>query len=181
MMTKGQSMKQERHNRDGMRSVVLALVMGMMVLFVAACGEDAPPPEPQKAAPTKKTKTKEKPEETEPVEEETVQVFDYRPDILPDPFEPYVEVMEDEAGIKGPLEYYDLSEIQVLGIISGIRDARAKVRAGGEYYTIRRGTPIGKNHGRVIAIRSDEIIIRERYRDEITRGYKYIETSLKMR
>ena len=107
-------------------------------------------------------------------------MFDYRPDILPDPFEPYVEILDEADGIKGPLEYYDLSEIHVLGIISGIRDARAKVKAGGDYYTIRRGTPIGKNHGRVIAIRTDEIIIKERYRDEITRGYKYIETSLKM-
>ncbi|MEW6775424.1 MAG: pilus assembly protein PilP [Bdellovibrionota bacterium] len=107
------------------------------------------------------------------------EAFDYRPQVLRDPFEPYVEVVEEDS-IKGPLEYYDLSEIQVLGIISGIRDARAKVKVGTEYFTIQRGTPIGKNHGRVIAIRGNEIIIRERFRDEVTRGYKYAETSLKM-
>ncbi|MCB0218055.1 MAG: pilus assembly protein PilP [Chrysiogenetes bacterium] len=178
-MAKGKTMKQARQQRDGLRNAVLAVVMGAMVLFVGACEEEKAPAAPATPPPAKKVKVEAKPEAAQAAEE-AVEVFDYRPDILPDPFEPYVEILDEADGIKGPLEYYDLSEIHVLGIISGIRDARAKVKAGGDYYTIRRGTPIGKNHGRVIAIRTDEIIIKERYRDEITRGYKYIETSLKM-
>lgn len=178
-MAKGKTMKQAREQRDGMRNAVLAVVMGAMVLFVGACEEEQAPAAAKAPTPAKKVKVESKPDAAAQAAEEIVEVFDYRPDILPDPFEPYIELVEED-GIKGPLEYYDLGEIQVLGIISGIRDARAKVKAGGDYYTIRRGTPIGKNHGRVIAIRTDEIIIKERYRDEITRGYKYIETSLRM-
>lgn len=172
-------MKQAKEQRGGLRNAVLAVVMGALVLFVGACEEEKAPAAPKAPPPAKKVKVEEKPDAAQAAEE-VVEVFDYRPDILPDPFEPYVEILDEADGVKGPLEYYDLSEIKVLGIISGIRDARAKVKAGGDYYTIRRGTPIGKNHGRVIAIRTDEIIIKERYRDEITRGYKYIETSLRM-
>lgn len=171
-------MNQAGQRKDNMRRAILATLAGAMVLFVGACDEGAAPAVKSAPKPEKKVEVEAKPAVPAPVAE-AAEVFDYRPDILPDPFEPYVEVAE-EAGIKGPLEYFDLGEIQVLGIISGIRDARAKVKAGGEYYTVRRGTPIGKNHGRIIAIRSDEIIVKERYRDEITRGYKYIETSLKM-
>lgn len=179
-MIKGKKMDQAGHRKDDMRRAILATLAGALVLLVGACDDGASAPKKAAAPkPAKKEAVADPVPAAEAAKVVELETFDYRPDILPDPFEPYVEI-EADVGIKGPLEYYDLGEIRIKGIISGIRDARAKVVAGGEVYTIRRGTPIGKNHGRVIAIRTDEIIIRERYRDEVTRGYKYIETNLKM-
>ncbi len=105
--------------------------------------------------------------------------IDYNPQVLRDPFQPYVIPPEVEV-TKDPLEYYDLSEMGIIGIISGIRDSRAKIKVKGEYYSIKRGSKMGKNRGVVVTIRGDEIVIRERYRDERTHGYQYKDMCMRM-
>lgn len=118
---------------------------------------------------------------------------------LPDPFVPYSEpilkcpapgeplppgtVVPEECGdeVKEPLELFELGEINVLGIIWGIRDARAKVKdPEGNYWTVRVGQKIGKNRGRIKAIREGEIEVEERFWDEGLRAYQKITSTMAM-
>jgi Tfp pilus assembly protein PilP len=64
------------------------------------------------------------------------------------------------------LERYDLAELRLEGIISGIADSRATVTVpGGESFLVRTGTPIGRGGGRVSRITSAEVIVREETRN----------------
>ncbi len=118
---------------------------------------------------------------------------------LPDPFVPYSEpilkcpapgeplppgtVVPEECGdeIKEPLELFELNDIAVLGIIWGIRDSRAKVKdPDGNYWTVRVGQKIGKNRGRIKAIREGEIEVEERFWDEGLRAYQKITSTMAM-
>ncbi len=118
---------------------------------------------------------------------------------LPDPFAPYSEpilkclgagetppagyVPPEECGdeIKEPLEMFDLNQLQVLGIIWGIRDSRAKIKdPESNYWTVRVGQKIGKNRGRIKAIREGEIEIEERFWDDNLRAYQKITSTMSM-
>ncbi len=118
---------------------------------------------------------------------------------LPDPFQPYSEpilkclgpgdkippgyVIPEGCGdeVKEPLEMFDLAKLKVLGIIWGIRDARAKIKdPENNYWTVRVGQKIGKNRGRIKAIREGEIEVEERYWDENLRAYQKITSTMTM-
>jgi len=118
---------------------------------------------------------------------------------LPDPFVPYSEpilkclgagetpppgyVPPEECGdeIKEPLELFDLNQLQVLGIIWGIRDSRAKIKdPENNYWTVRVGQKIGKNRGRIKAIREGEIEVEERFWDENLRAYQKVTSTMSL-
>lgn len=61
-----------------------------------------------------------------------------------------------------PLEQKDLSQLNLVGIVRGIKEPVAVlVDTGGVSYIVNVGTPIGLNDGMVKAISLDEVIIEE--------------------
>jgi len=102
------------------------------------------------------------------VEEE---MYVYTPVGKRDPFRPYFldvkAVKKDES--KGPLtelETFDIEQLRLTSIISGIEQPMAMVEdPTGKGHTVIGGTPIGKNGGRVARIKKDEVIIEEEYID----------------
>jgi type IV pilus assembly protein PilP len=65
-----------------------------------------------------------------------------------------------------PLEQFELGQLKLVGIVWNTKDPRAMVEdSNGLGYTIKVGTPIGANDGKVKAINLDEVIIEEHYVD----------------
>ena len=61
-----------------------------------------------------------------------------------------------------PLERLDLGQLKIVGIVWDIKEPRAMVEdTAGLGYTVKVGTPIGSNDGKVKAIHRNQIIIEE--------------------
>lgn len=150
------------------RSARVYLIAG--ALFTAACGEDAtqaPPPPPRPAmtvpapgaAPGAATAVTAPAAVTAPLE--------YTYDVsLRDPFVP-VSPQPHHAGEDvecGPLCQYDISQFRINGIVWGISQPAAMLRApDGKPYIVKVGTPLGRNKGKVVSITKDRIAVLEKY------------------
>jgi Tfp pilus assembly protein PilP len=65
-----------------------------------------------------------------------------------------------------PLERLDLGQLKIVGIVWDVKEPRAMIEdSGGLGYTVKVGTPIGSNGGRVKVIRQDQIVVEEYYED----------------
>jgi Tfp pilus assembly protein PilP len=98
----------------------------------------------------------------------------YNPIGKPDPFQP--PVLEYGGDLKSrraralPLQQFEVTEFELVGIVSGTGENRALVQdASGRGYLIKVGTPIGKNQGRVVAIADQRILIEEKIKDFLGR------------
>lgn len=97
--------------------------------------------------------------------------FQYNPVGKRDPFRSFVVMRPTEKKYVGskeltPLQRYELSQLNLVGIIVGPKDKHGLVEdASGKGYVVRIGTYIGKNGGRVIEVRDDELVIEEYYID----------------
>jgi type IV pilus assembly protein PilP len=87
-----------------------------------------------------------------------------------DPFRSFVldRLKELEASAKGPLEQFDLNQLNVLGVVWETNQRRALVAdPSGQAYVVREGDPIGTNDGRVIRIDDNLMLVRETYVDHM--------------
>jgi Tfp pilus assembly protein PilP len=85
-----------------------------------------------------------------------------------DPFRSFIldRLHEDEAETKGPLEEYDLSQLEVAGLVWKAEKRRALViDPSGQGYVVEEGDKIGKNNGRVLEIGDSSMRVREEYVD----------------
>jgi len=102
------------------------------------------------------------------VEEEN---YVYTPVGKRDPFRPYfldVKAVkkEDKGTALTELETFDIEQLRLTSIISGVEQPMAMVEdPSGKGHTLIIGTPIGKNGGRVSRIKRDEVIVEEEYID----------------
>ena len=99
-------------------------------------------------------------------------IFNYDPKGKPDPFKPFVEAelamrkrMELEKKKKPPLSPLQRAEVESYTLL-GIAGSQAKRSAlvkdsAGKTYTLSLGTHIGLNNGKVVAIRSDRVVVEE--------------------
>ena len=82
-----------------------------------------------------------------------------------DPFRPMTlrtKVTSRNRENLSPLERLDLGQLKVVGIVWDIKEPRAMVEdTAGLGYTVKVGTPIGSNDGKVKAIHRNQIIIEE--------------------
>lgn len=82
-----------------------------------------------------------------------------------DPFRPMTlrtKVAPRNRDNLSPLERLDLGQLKVVGVIWDIKEPRAMVEdTAGLGYTVKVGTPIGSNDGKVKAIHRNQIIIEE--------------------
>jgi type IV pilus assembly protein PilP len=87
-----------------------------------------------------------------------------------DPFRP-MTVQTKVNGVRprenlSPLERFELSQLKLVGIIWDPKQPRAMVEDNaGLGYTLKVGTPIGSNEGKVKAIHRNEVVIEEFYSD----------------
>lgn len=85
-----------------------------------------------------------------------------------DPFRSFVldRVAEANDGAKGPLEQFDLSQLDVSGVVWEADNKRALVTdPSGRAYVVKVGDPIGKNDGEVMSIQDSAVQVREAYVD----------------
>ncbi|MDF1564911.1 MAG: pilus assembly protein PilP [Deltaproteobacteria bacterium] len=166
------------------------LVLVPALLLVAACGDDAPPPAaappptPAAALPPTATGTTAAEAEaeleaetttTETAEAATEAEYVYNPIGKRDPFRsPYVDIRivkgPDEDGRpereRGPLQRWGVEQLQLRATITGTGSPMAMlVDPENVGHVVRRGALVGKNWGKVTAIRGDCIVITEQLRD----------------
>ncbi len=94
--------------------------------------------------------------------------FTYDPLDKRDPFRSFVldRLKERDAFAKHPLEQFDLSQLDVTGVVWETNKRRALVLdPSGQNYIVSEGDPIGKNDGRVVSIGDNAVVVREAYVD----------------
>lgn len=93
--------------------------------------------------------------------------FRYDPAGKADPFKSFVRTeMTARVGVVSPLERFDLSQIEVTGIIWNADRPRALVQdPTGKGYVVGEGAPMGKNQGRVVRIDDNRVVVKETYVD----------------
>lgn len=97
-------------------------------------------------------------------------VYEYDPTDKRDPFRSFVleRLKEIASEEKGPLEQFDLGQLNVLGVVWDTNQPRALVAdPSGQGYIVREGDPIGKNEGEVVRISDNLILVRETYVDYV--------------
>jgi Tfp pilus assembly protein PilP len=96
--------------------------------------------------------------------------FHYAAEGRRDPFRSYEwEYMKRElasAQQTGPLEQYDLAQLELVGVVWDVGRARALVQdPSGMSYVVGAGARMGKNEGLVTRIDDNLVVVRERYVD----------------
>jgi Tfp pilus assembly protein PilP len=94
--------------------------------------------------------------------------FVYDPTGKRDPFRSFLWVRPDDVPeeVRGPLEQYDVSQLSLVAVIWNSGNARALVQdPSGQSFIIAKGTPIGKNSGRVVRIDDNLVVVKETYVD----------------
>ncbi len=139
------------------------------VAFVAtACGDDPPPPPPPAArAPTPPPKPE--PAKAEVAVEDSVEVeYTYSPIGKRDPFRSLVEEQAPvevpivSASSCGPLCDWELDQLRVVAVVSGVASPVAMVEdPRGNGHVLKRGMSIGKRSGRITDIRRDHLVVTE--------------------
>jgi len=133
-------------------------------LVAPGCGGDKPPPPPR----PRPAAASAVPVASAPEESSASPTYIYTPIGKRDPFKSAykVKTKEKDKAPGGILTKYEIDQLKLTAIISGISRPRAQVELpDGKGVTIRVGTRIGKNFGRVVRIKHDEVIVSEDYRD----------------
>jgi len=116
--------------------------------------------------------------ETPPAQMETVKVdetYRYEAKGRRDPFESILikEPPDFEVGPlppdpnrqREPLEQFDLSSLQLMGIVWGGLGRRAVIKApDGKGYFVKVGMYMGQHGGQVVAVENDRLVIKEKHR-----------------
>lgn len=139
----------------------LALAAGVAVALLAGCSGPAKParalpPPPAAAAPA--AKADEKPE-VAPRE------WSYSSVGKRDPFHSFLAEVEASAVASRcatPLGRFDLDQLKLVAVVTGLDDPVAMVEApNGVGYSLRRGACVGRNGGVISAVRTGEVVVSE--------------------
>jgi len=95
--------------------------------------------------------------------------YSYEAEGKRDPFRSFTWNRPDRMAQResaGPLEQFDLTQLEVVAVVWRTGNARALVEdPSGESYIVGEGAAIGKNQGRVIAIDDNTVVVKEIYVD----------------
>ena len=107
-------------------------------------------------------------------------VYRYAVEGKPDPFRPFIDIPEEKGKKEqtgtaetntetvplAPLQKFGLDELRLTGIIWSVNKKIAVVQTpDGKRHTLRRGTPLGINGGKVATILSDGVVVVEKIKD----------------
>lgn len=97
--------------------------------------------------------------------------FSYEQKGKRDPFRPFEWDRLDEqqtADHRGPLENFDLGQLDLVAVVWKTNNAKALIKdPSGQSYIIGRGTRIGKNDGHVLEINDNSVLVKETYVDHL--------------
>lgn len=103
---------------------------------------------------------------------------DYNPQGRRDPFQPPIRATPVVSKIA--LERFEIGELSLEGIVSGISDPRATVIVpGGDSFLVGVGTRVGKWGGRVARITQSDVVVREEFIDP-TGVVRVVESTLSL-
>lgn len=94
----------------------------------------------------------------------------FNPEGTPDPFKPPIEQLSAETtkskGGTLPLEQFEVSDYQLVGIVSGPGLKKAVIQdLTGKGFFVTVGTRIGKGGGKIVKITDKEVLVEEPYQD----------------
>lgn len=161
---------------------ISAILLGAVITFLTGCkSKPKSPPSVQPKAGEQVVETKPEAKSETGVPSEVKVTYRYEPFGKPDPFEPIFSERKSAAPslVKSPLEEYNVSQFELIGIIWGTKEPAAIVKdPKGETYIIKKGTRIGRNNGRVTRIEERKVYVVEEYEDiygHITTGEVVLE------
>ncbi|MCP4006063.1 MAG: hypothetical protein GY725_17910 [bacterium] len=145
-----------------MRSIRIAVVLVAGMSLLVACSDDGPA-KTGKVGKIYKPKAGKKMDEGNVVEA----AYRYDPTDKPDPFRSWIrQERKLEDGATSPLERFDLSQLEITGIIWSMKMPRALIKdPTGKGYVVNEGTPVGKNKGRIVLIEDNRVVVKETYVD----------------
>jgi len=93
--------------------------------------------------------------------------YTYDPTGKRDPFRSFIYTADTGSrDARGPLEQFDLAQLDVVAVVWGTERPRAVVAdPSGRGYIVREGTYMGKNEGRIIGIADNALVVKESYVD----------------
>ena len=98
--------------------------------------------------------------------DEGTKTYRYNPAGKQDPFKSFIDTAKKKkAASKSPLQKISIDELKLVGIAMSDKKRFAMVedsKGKRSHFIIYRGTPVGMNEGRVVAILADQVIIEER-------------------
>jgi type IV pilus assembly protein PilP len=155
----------------------LALIL--VGLALAACEPPLPPPDSPAPSKVVEKKATPKNQAKQPSKPSVVYEYSYRPIGKRDPFRSVLDDLAEKAveaaTVKarcGPLCKWDLEQLRLVGVISGISRPFGMVEdPNGVGYVIQRNTSIGRRNGKVSQVRSGEIVITEVYKDQAEKPF----------
>ena len=159
-----------------------AALLLSVILGIGGCGGEAPkptkvpmPPVEKKASGPAPAKAPLPPSaDVKPQPPPTLVSFTYNPKGKVNPFRPLVVEKPDVPPSKAkgpqaipadatPLERMDLDKVKLVAVVWSIPEPKAMVEdAQGKGYILTKGTPIGKNRGRVSQISPTGVVVTER-------------------
>jgi Tfp pilus assembly protein PilP len=175
MKKKREKRRRRRNERESgiMRLLTTFIITAFIVISALSGCKSQPPSPPAKAVKpqgsispaTAEVKQSEATKETE-----QEQGYEYQPRDRRDPFVPLIvptnKSQKREAGKLGTLQSYDISEFVLLAIAEkGGKYFALLVTPDNRSFTVRKGTIIGLNKGRVEEITSNKVVIGEYSKD----------------
>lgn len=147
---------------------VLAFLL-IAALGVCGCGKSSPPSAPKPGPQKPKAAVASDADKKDEIKVEK-EAYVYESKGRRDPFLPVIVVQKEKPHRKkkaNPIENADLDELKLIAILS---DASHQYYAmislpDGKAYTVRKGTIIGLNEGRIESITKDSVLIREQVKD----------------
>lgn len=167
-----------RHDRSIWHLGRICILIGAAAVLLLACGEEEAaiqPTKPSEASPSTEQKVAAEQPRAEAEQAPPKPQYSYSPVGKRDPFRSYLadlaESSKEEKKRKlEETERYELDQFRLVGIIHGTAQPRALVEdPTGKGHTLRIGSRIGRNGGRVTRIfdtdQGSGIIVTEEFRD----------------
>jgi type IV pilus assembly protein PilP len=157
------------------RTIKPMLLLSLTALLGLGCGEDPPQGQrrpgsqkPVAAAPVPSVAVT--PSVAESPQEDLADAYIYTPVGKRDPFRSaYKESkgsVKDADSPRTPLQRFEIDQLKLIAVVTGISRPMAMVETPeGKGFSVKVGTRIGKNFGRIVRIKNKEIIVSEDYRD----------------
>jgi type IV pilus assembly protein PilP len=151
-----------------MKNKLLYIFLLLSVMNFAACKDQSTVGKPAAGKPAAKTSAMPADVKSEgPKVEKEVYIYD--PQGRRDPFTSLVPSSQTKTERKtgaNAIENYDVEEIKLIAIAWDSREYYALVTLpDNKSYTVRKGTTLGLNNGKVIEVRKDSVLIREQVKN----------------
>lgn len=148
-------------------STEIICIFFLSILLIMGCEAKK---EVQKKAPVTAPVAKKKKDVVEKRVEVPEEKYVFTTEGKRDPFKSFIKKKKVKMGKPGvaltPLQKFDVTQLKLIGIISGVDENKAMIAdPTGKGYILTKGTLIGKNFGRVKNISKNEVVIIEDIED----------------